>query len=330
MPIPSHWPEVALREALVRGLFFLPSSRRTSLERWLRGREEYRLLRACDVAVVSYGKSGRTWLRLMLSRFYQRRHGLPEGSFLEFENLHRHASEIPRVFFTHGNYLRDYTGHFESKQDFRDRRVLLLVRDPRDVAVSQYFQWARRMRPRKKRINAYPPHGADLSLRDFVLEHEAGLERVLEFLRLWARDLPGLGAARVVRYEDLREDPARELSRILEFFGTPGTPDAVRDAVDYASVDNMRRLEREGGVRASGQRLVPGRRDDPDSYKVRRAVVGGWRDYFDEADRATIDARVAAALGPAFGYGATPDPPDAGAARVAADAAALRGRPGAW
>jgi len=75
--------------------------------------------------------------------------------------------------------------------------------------------------------------------------------------------------------------------------------------VAFAAFDNMRRLEEQGAVRASGQRLVPGRRGDTDSYKVRRAVVGGYRDYFDEETCRRLAARVADALGPAFGYAET-------------------------
>ena len=56
--------------ALSRGLP-LPSERRRRIERWLRGWSEAEALRGADAAVVSYGKSGRTWLRLMLTRFYQ-------------------------------------------------------------------------------------------------------------------------------------------------------------------------------------------------------------------------------------------------------------------
>ena len=35
-----------------------------------------------------------------------------------------------------------------------------MVRDPADVAVSQYFQWKFRMTDRKKTINDYPPAAA--------------------------------------------------------------------------------------------------------------------------------------------------------------------------
>jgi hypothetical protein len=280
-----------------------PSSKRTSIERWLRGWREAALLRRSDAAIVSYAKSGRTWLRLMLSRFYQQRYALPEDVFFEYDNLHRMVAEIPSLFFTHGNYLRDYTGHADSVvEDFCDRPVVLLVRDPRDVAVSQYFQWLHRMRPHKKRLNGYPRHGSALGIWEFVAEHEAGLDRVIGFLNLWAAACEKLESVEVIRYEQMRAEPADALRRVLLRLGASPDAEGISDAVEYAAFENMRKLEEQGSVKASGRRLVPGRLGNRESYKVRRAKVGGWRDYFDDAQIAMIDDRVEAMLLPGFGY----------------------------
>ncbi len=296
-------------------LFFLPRPTLTRLERWLRGREEFHKLRMADCVVVSWGKSGRTWFRLMLSRFYQTTHGLPDGSFLEFDNLHAIRPQIPKVFFTHGNYLRDYTGNWDSKADFRDRKVLLLVRDPRDVAVSQFFQWKFRMRPAKKVLNDYPAHGADLSIFEFVMNHDAGLGRIVDFFNGWARELPLMHDMMVIRYEDMRRDPEGVLRDVVAFLGTPGTEAAVKDAVAFAAYENMKKLEEDKAFAASGRRLRPGDRDNPESFKVRRAKVGGYRDYFDDDQILRIDAFVRDTLSPVFGYHDVPSVSEA-AARV--------------
>jgi hypothetical protein len=158
------------------------------------------------------------------------------------------------------------------------------------------------MRPHKKWLNGYPPHGAEVSLQEFVCDHEAGLDRAIEFLSRWSEALPKCQHALVVRYEDLRAEPAQHLRRVLEFFGVDPTEEEISDAVDFAAFNNMRRLEEQGGVRATGQRLVPGRRGDTNSYKVRRAVVGGYRDEFDEATCREFETRIADGLGTAFGY----------------------------
>jgi hypothetical protein len=283
-----------------------PLSRRHAIERWMRGREEFVKLRRADTVFVSYAKSGRTWLRVTLSRFYQQRHSLHERSFLEFDNLKRRHPQIPSIFFTHGNYLRDYTGHWDDRRDFYDRRVLLLVRDPRDVAVSQFFQWKHRMRPRKKRLNQYPPHGADLSIAEFVMEHPAGLRRVVDFLNGWAEEVHKLSAAHVIRYEDLRAEPSQQLAGVLAFLGTPASPNELDDAVHFASYDRMKQLESARFFRRNGRRVRPGAASNPDSFKVRRAKVGGYRDYFSDAQCEAIDAYVRCELSDFYDYGSAP------------------------
>jgi hypothetical protein len=300
------WRDAA-RETLMAALRFLPQPRRKVIDRWLRGREEARKLDLADYVLMSWGKSGRTWLRVMISRFYQIAYGIPEGQMLEFDNLHRANAAIPRVFVTHGNYLRDYTGNWTTREEFYGKRIILLVRDPRDVAVSQYFQWKFRMRPVKKVLNEYPPHGAEVSVFDFVMGEGAGLAKVLDFLETWQRELPKTEASLIVRYEDMRADPATALHRVLEFLGTPGTAEQIQEAVAYASYDNMKRLEQSKVFWLSGTRLRPGDRKNADSYKTRRGKVGGWRDYFDEPQIAAIDAKLRERPLPMFGYG-TPEP----------------------
>lgn len=125
----------------------LPRDKAIALERWRRGREEYARFSNCDYVFASYGKAGRTWVRVMISRYYQLAYRLPETMVIDFDNFHRLNRAIPRVFFTHDNYLREYAGHPEDNRIYYDKKTVLLVRRPQDVVVSQYFQWKFRMRP---------------------------------------------------------------------------------------------------------------------------------------------------------------------------------------
>ena len=135
-------------------------------ERKLRGKDQVDTLRQADIVIVSFGKSGRTWLRVMLSHLFRVMYKLPENAVMGFDNFHNINAAVPKVFFTHDNYIKDFTGEFDSKKSFYGKRVVLLARDPRDVAVSQFFQWKFRMKPAKLAINNYPPRDADISLYD--------------------------------------------------------------------------------------------------------------------------------------------------------------------
>ena len=138
---------------------------------------------------------------------------------------------------------------------------------------------------------------------DFVMNPKVGLPEIIAFLETWQRELPRVVASLVVRYEDMRADPQSALRDVLAFLGTPGTDEQIAEAVAYAAYDNMKQLEQKGTFRLSGWRLRPGDRANPQSYKVRRAKVGGWRDYFDEEQVAAIDRLLAERPEPPFGYG---------------------------
>ncbi len=295
----------ALRE--LRMLFHRhrTEAEQVAAERRLRGRDELKMLDAADCVIVSFGKSGRTWLRVMLSRFYQIKHSLAERHLLVFDNLHRKNPAIPKIFFTHDNYLKDYTGHADSKADYYGKKVVLLVRNPADVAVSQYFQWKFRMRPRKKTINDYPVEGVEVGVYDFVMRPQSGLEKIIDFMNLWAEEAAKIADLHVVRYEDMRRAPEETLGKLLAFIGTPGSPEELKEAVAFASIENMRNLETKRVFWLSGSRMAPGDRNNPESYKVRRAKVGGYRDYFEDEQAARIDEMIRDKLSSFYGYGAS-------------------------
>lgn len=305
----GHKVRVVLRHAAVKVTSpVLPHEKSLKFERYLRGKEEARMLGESDLVVVSFGKSGRTWLRVLLSRYYQLRYQIPSNLLLQDDNMHVKNSAVPRVFFTHDNYIEDYTGTHDSKAPYAASQVILLVRHPADTAVSQFFQWKHRMRPRKKIINNYP-NLDDLSPIDFVLDEKAGIPKIIRFMNLWAREFDTVKSICAVRYETLRRDTATTLGRVLTFVNEKATPEELVQCVEFASVENMRAMEKSAYFQGVEDRMKPGDVNNPDSYKVRRAKVGGYRDYFTPEEIARIDELVATTLSPVFGYsGAEPDP----------------------
>lgn len=272
-------------------------------ERQLRGVEQFDKLQRADVVVVSFGKSGRTWLRVMISHLFRVMYKLPDNAILGFDNFHNLNARVPKIFFTHDNYIKDFTGDFDSKQPFYNKRVILLARDPRDVAVSQFFQWKFRIKPSKVAINNYPPMGSEISLFDFVTGQNGGsMQAVFDYLNLWAREAPELEHFHLVRYEDLRTQPAVELRKMLDFMEVDASADDVAAAVEYSSYENMKKMESKEQFRFAGGRMMPRDKDNPDSYKVRRAKVGGYRDYFSDEEVAAIDQQVQTSLDALYQY----------------------------
>ncbi len=303
MPMPSVFHlRTGLRQAVsLAAAAVLPREAGVRVERRMRGWEEARKLPHADGVIVSFGKSGRTWFRVLISRYFAHKYGLTEGCIMEFDEFHRTNPKIPVLFFTHDNYLKDFMGHDRKLDLYGGSRVILMVRDPRHTAVSQYFQWKHRIVARKKVINAYPQ--GDLEVPAFIMGEEAGIPKIIGFMNDWAKDMVRFPNLLLIKYEDLKADTAGELGRALRFLGQTPTDAELADAAQFASVENMRKMEQQNaGKLTANARLKPADANDPSSFKVRRAKVGGWRDYVTEEQAIAIDDMVRERLDPVYGY----------------------------
>ena len=69
----------------------------------------------------------------------------------------------------------------------------------------------------KKKLNNYPPHGAEVSAYDFVMDENVGLPGIIDYLNLWDRESDRIQDLLIVRYEDMRSDPAAVLEGVMAF-----------------------------------------------------------------------------------------------------------------
>lgn len=230
--------------------------------------------------VVSFPKSGRTWLRATLTFYYAERYGLVDPPLLEFANLHYLDRRIPKIYFTHDeepDLAPSELGRDKSR--YRTKHVLFVGRDPRDVTVSLYFH--RRHRDRD----------VDRPLFEFMRGERGGLRTTVEFMNIWSEALKRIPNALRISYEAMHAAPEETLEQVLRFFGeTEIDRRALRAAIERARFDRLQSLERAGAF-ASG-RLTAGDAADVDSYKVRRGKVGGFKDYFDDGERKALDTIV--------------------------------------
>lgn len=302
MQLPTiHDIRTGVRRLISASSAVLPRKTGIRAERWFRGYEDAKKLEDADGVIVSFGKSGRTWLRVLIWRYFAKKNGFAADGISEFDEFRLKNPNVPVLFFTHDNYLKDYAGHDRKADLYGDARVVLLVRDPRDTAVSQFFQWKHRIVPRKKVINGYPL--GEVDLHGFITSEQSGIPKIIGFMNAWAREMERMPDILVVKYEDLRANTKGELARVLAFFGQQPSEEELDDAVSFASIENMRRMELENASKATAHRsLKPADASDPSSFKVRRAKVGGWRDYVTEEQSEAIDRMVKERLDPVFGY----------------------------
>lgn len=291
-----------IRRIILSALFFLPVEKRAAVSRWLRGMQEYKKLQKADLVFVTCPKSGRTWVRIMLSRLLQQRHGFPATAITGSTSFHRAHPSLPVIFFTHDTNIGNYTGNRDTKADYDGKRIVLLVRDPRDIAVSAYFQWKHRMDPQKRALHTPALEGRELSAYEFATHPDGSLKKTIDMLNSWDAALPRMGDVLVVRYEDLRNNPVDWLQQIADFCGLKPTPAGIADAVDYAALDNMKKMEREATFGTDSRRFSSSKQETGDAYKVRRGKVGGFADYFTAEQAAAIDALINSTLARGYGY----------------------------
>ena len=232
--------------------------------------------------LVSYPKSGRTWLRVLIGRYLSSRYRLPERRILQTEWLTHHAG-LPVAAFSHdGSAMKDRRHCRDMdyrRSDYADRKVLLLTRNFKDTLVSSYFHQTQR----DKNFTG--------ELSEYVRSEYYGLPKLLAFYRAWERDHGMPVEFRVVRYEDLHRDPVATLVDVLRFLGEKNpSMRVVEESVRYGSFDNLRVAEEEN--RFNDGILSTREGKHPDSYKVRRGKVGGWVDDLSPDDAAYVDAMV--------------------------------------
>jgi hypothetical protein len=239
------------------------------------------------------------------------RYGLPASVIVTSDELARRHPGVPRVSATNGHY--SYEGAVGEKLAagapdcaLRHKAIVMLARNPCDIAVSWFFQFTKRQSAHKQElINHFIEHPIDrrsISMWDFVRHSDIGVPFLIDYLNVWERNIEQLEHGVLVRYEDLRGQPAEILGRIISFVDQSFSAEDIDEAVRFGSFDNLRQLESQGFFRQGGlKRRDP---DDPDAFKVRRGKVGGYRDYFTPEQVAELEALMTARLSPTLGYGA--------------------------
>jgi hypothetical protein len=239
-----------------------------------------------DTFIVSYPRSGNTWTRFLVANLL---HPEEPASFANIERL------VPDSEAQSSRYLRRVPRPrvIKSHQYFdpRYRRVIYIVRDPRDVALS-YYDFERKYRHID---DAYP-------LQNYVSDFVRGRLTSADWgtweenVGSWISTRRGREGFLLLRYEDMLENTMLETAKIAAFFGITKENERVRGAVERSSAQRMRGLEK-----AQGQDWVSTKNKRSDIPFVRTAASGQWKSKLSADSIAEIES----AWGPlmvALGY----------------------------
>lgn len=215
-----------------------------------------------DTFVVSYPRSGNTWTRFLIANLL---HPDMNVSFTNIEQLIPDTSSQsnralkgtprPRIIKTHQYF------------DHRYPKLIYIVRDPRDVALSYYdFQ--------RKYMQIPDDYPLDRYVDDFVTGKliSADWGTWCENVASWIYTRGQRDSFLLLRYEDIMSDTARELARIASFLNVPADAQRIQQAIERSSADRMRQLEK-----LEEDKWVATKNRRKDIPFVRVAKSGGWK-----------------------------------------------------
>ncbi len=158
---------------------------------------------------------------------------------------------------------------------YPDTKIVHIVRDPRDVAVSAMFHSYRNFREKRERnwitdfVESVLEGKNDNLLKKqavsaYFKSHARAWNRIASIFHEQGKLLYGDNYL-LVRYEDLLQEPREQVSRLFAFAGLSHDPARVADVVEKASFKNLSR-----GRKAGEQ--------DSSSF-YRKGVAGDWKNY---------------------------------------------------
>ena len=251
-----------------------------------------------NAIVLSVPKSGRTWIRTFFCAYFCKLHG---REFTLKPERYR-ESGIPRLIFSHDLFEHRTKGdlwdgirgkYLVPRRELCRAKIILLARDPRDCFVSLYVQMTRRD------LSA-PAKFKQETVSEVLRDKRFGIHPIVKTMNNWLNEFWRRGNFTLIRYESLRASPAAHFRDLLVVLGQTAPDMSIfQGALDFSQFENMKKMEAAGAF--DSKILQPGDVRDPESFKVRRGKVGGYREYLLSDDQAYA-ADAMTKLDPRFGY----------------------------
>jgi tetratricopeptide (TPR) repeat protein len=259
--IPNHPKARSLLRELLPPVLSVPSIKQNNIAGLHRVTQQTQWLPSTmypdDTYLVSYPKSGNTWVRFLLANLLKK-----EDEDIDFHTVHKHIPEVgsqknllrelkrPRLIKSHAPFINAYP------------KVIYLVRDGRDAYVSFYYHRQKQLSPK-------------IDFNTYLLSEDHYPCRWGEHVLSWLREKQQTRLL-VVKYEDLKNDCFSQLRRMLVFLGVNRESNRIEAAIKASSFENMKRIEAEKGRLFADQ--------GPEVF-MRKGIVGDWKSHFGSKEK---------------------------------------------
>ena len=233
--------------------------------------------------LVSFPKTGRTWLMYMLNQIQDlSNHPLKESKNFIFNEHDNSEIIIENGYRNNPKDVFRYTNRFR----YRRSKVIFLVRDPRDVVVSHFYQVTKRAK------NPFVFN----SITDFIKDDHLGFKRIIHYYNLWFNNKDVPQNFLLVKYEDLFQNGVKELLRINKFLDLEVSIENIEIIYSNSTAVKMRNKELSNkleGFKNFG--------NDRNTLKVRNAKIEGYKNELSVEDIAFCNSEMRN-LNPYFKY----------------------------
>jgi hypothetical protein len=229
-------------------------------------------LESCDYFLISFMKCGRTWLRFMIGQLIERQFDLNHPDKLIYTDcVYFSNDQIPVIKAYHDDNPHQHSPDNlqKSKINYGNHKIIFLVRDPIDVAVSLYYH----MKYRSKQY--------DGNIHDFVIEI---IPTIVRYFNIWFDNKNLVQELLIVRYEDLHLKGMDTLRKINDFLGFDEASNSLlRSVISASNFEKMKEYEREN--QSGNAQLSSGKNVSLKEAKVRKGKIGG---FIEELENRTI------------------------------------------
>ncbi len=233
--------------------------------------------RVPDAFVVSYPKSGRTWLRFILANYFNEFYKLNmnvdlHNVFKIVPNEYNHKEigieafdfyenkDVPFIPFSHSkNYRKIYK-----------EKVIVLIRSPFDILVSDYFQ-------QTEQIKSYKG-----GIKEFIRDDEKGIKNYCEFMNNWIDHIIEKEYF-ALSYEEMQENIFNVIGELLNYLDIEVNEDILNNSIELSNFNRMQDIEKSQGIISETYDF-----NNPLALRMREGGSGNHKKYLNNDDIAYI------------------------------------------